>query len=443
MKYIKKYRMLINLIIFTFAFVLVLIAYLYLTHDYETDIWTDITKEILFAFIVAGLAGLFFETLVKSKFIDEIMDELKIDRDLMGINIKKVYTNRKEESFKNDLIKNLNNTHKGNIFLLGIALIDFFDDDTRREPKQIEFKNAFIKCINNDKVCSKILFANPYNKRTFGYRYIFEESKEFKIVEDNKTPITRPYIDMLLNRAIEKSDTKKKIVSMISKALEQYNNITTSNANKNNNNDNNKKYNIKEFFNSLKTNIKKNQKDEDRMLIRLYNPHPLCFLIMINDTMYIEPYTLAGKGSEKNIVIQVKKPSELFDFYEKHFNRLWYISDYCKVSSTDELEKLEKMYLDEEELLRTVSKCVLETSYCDKFIEAIKTFEEARELKLMQNKLNSIIAKSNTISLNSIEMVEKNNLTIEIDKKYSELNKRVSKLSVDQKNIFDSLNKMI
>lgn len=372
-------------IIYTFIFGLILIAYLYFTHDYNlSDITKDLSKELIFAFIIAGISTFLFEAFVQDILMDDIkkdvndlidgleadrnlrdqkfdsfgrdvkdnlklerdsrdakidkftsdikadlkserdlrnekteefLKEIRIDRELRDLNIVRIYQDRSDTRFRKDLIEILNQTDQGDICLLGISLNDFFDDNlNHKEKDQKNLYYSFSNCVNRDNTTVKVLFSNPYNKRTFGYRYIFEESEKFSDNIKNKTHITREFIDELLDESLYESDVKPDIEAMISNAINNY---------------------------------EKKIKVDKKMFVRLYNPHPLCFCLMINDVIFIEPYTFAGKGG-LNIVVQVRKPSKLYDFYVNHFKCLWYISGYCGVEDKNKLAELREIRMNEE-----------------------------------------------------------------------------------------------
>ncbi len=66
----------------------------------------------------------------------------------------------------------------------------------------------------------------------------------------------------------------------------------------------------------------------NKIQLKLSNVYPLCFLVITKDTMFMEPYNYAHRGSEVP-VLEITRAREnhaehdLFKIYEEHFESLW------------------------------------------------------------------------------------------------------------------------
>jgi hypothetical protein len=59
-----------------------------------------------------------------------------------------------------------------------------------------------------------------------------------------------------------------------------------------------------------------------KVQVRLYDDVPTCFLVITEDRLFVEHYLCSGQGGE-NLILGIKANTDLFRFYQKHFDALW------------------------------------------------------------------------------------------------------------------------
>lgn len=312
-KWLKSFLTPVILSMFCFLIGLVLLLiYIILTINNYNALLLDIVRDLAITILIVGIGTFLFEFFIKVELLNEIREDFKMDMNVKKL-IKKVYKNRDEE-YQNDVKRTILFTDIGEIKVAGIALIDFFNlHDLSTKGFNLNedcIKNHDIKTIlyhkfnKNDQVKIKVLFSNIFNKDTIGYRYICEEEIA-QINEKDK----RDNINTKLNESLSRSVTVGEV-----------------------------KQNIKHILRHYKHKI-----HNDSMSIRLYDPQSLGFLLICNETMFIEPYTLAGPGGN-NIILQIEKDTPIFEYYNKHFDTLWDISSINEVKTEQDLTTINNFY---------------------------------------------------------------------------------------------------
>jgi len=297
-----KREILIRLVISLALIVIVCIIWI-LTDPIRIKIGPEWISNVTAELVVLALAGIWISYIVERSAAqstrDDIDSRFDILKNALQAKIQRMYydeaphfSSRQTNDYRQDLISELGKT-RGEVRILAIAAREFLHEGQG-------FAYHTMMSIMRDQPV-RLLLLHPWSEQAVS-RALQEDQEHSNL---NKYKDSRLFQDVL--RSCE--------------AVAQWTNTDTSN-----------------------------------IQMRLYKVAPSCFLIFVNDVLFVEQYHFGtgGRASGKVPVFQVSKGSKYYEQMNGHFEHVWNTAEPYRVTE-DFVKNLKEPDLD---FLRQFKECI-------------------------------------------------------------------------------------